>query len=191
MLVLNRLWQPVHICSVRRALVLLYLGHAQVVDSDGKTVSGTYDLQAWIDHPIDPDDGLPMVGTPSAEYAIPSIIVLSHFDRLPKREVKFTRENIFRRDDFPSQYCGERKNPRDLNIDHVIPRDKGGPLTWDNVVCSCIPCNTRKANKMPEQAGMIPNKTPKAPRWRPLAAGDQYHTGVRDERWSLFLCSSN
>jgi len=197
-LVLNRLWQPVHICTAKRAIVLLYLGHAQVVDVEGGSIHGTHDLQSWMDRTSEQvelmgqgweqsEDDLPLLGTSSSPCFAPSIIVLSFYDRLPKREVRFTRENIFRRDDFTCQYCGQKKEPRHLNIDHVFPRDKGGRHCWENVVASCIPCNTRKGNKLPKDGGAVPKRAPSAPRWRPLGVGDRYNTGVFDKRWSVFV----
>jgi len=130
---------------------------------------------------------LETIGTSSQSVDVPSIIVLSLYDRLPKREVKFSRENVLRRDDFTCQYCGNQKEPRELNIDHVIPRDKSGRHCWENVVCSCIPCNTRKANSLPKEIGMIPMREPKAPHWRPIGFCDRFHSGSIDERWSAFI----
>ena len=90
------------------------------------------------------------------EFLVPEIIVLSMYDRLPKNEVKFTRHNVFVRDRLTCQYCGQSFEPRELNLDHVVPRDKGGNTIWENVVTSCIRCNSRKANKLPHEARMFP-----------------------------------
>lgn len=166
-LVLNRLWQPVHLCSVKRAFGLLFLDHAQVVHTEGEASFSTHDAESWLivsaDYP-----GPDVIHTISSRYRIPAIIVLTEYDRLPRREVRFSRQNIFERDKFTCQYCGIRFENRDLNLDHVIPRDKGGETSWENVVCSCIRCNTRKGNKLPAQAGMRPINEPRKPRWRPF-----------------------
>lgn len=166
-LMLNRLWQPVHICGVKRAVGLLFLGHAQVVHSDEESGFASYDLDTWMavsqDH-----TGAEVIHTVSHRFLAPAIIVLKRYDRLPKQEIRFSRQSIFERDHFTCQYCGKRFDSRDLNLDHVIPRDKGGQTTWENVVCSCISCNTRKANKLPAQARMFPLSEPKQPRWRPF-----------------------
>ncbi len=90
------------------------------------------------------------------------------FDRLPKKEVKFTRHNIFERDRNTCQYCGQVFERKDLNLDHVIPRDRGGPTTWENIVCSCIHCNTQKANRTPQEAALHLVRKPKRPKWRPF-----------------------
>ena len=186
-LVLNRLWQPVHICSAKRAIGLLFLGHAQVVGTSGDSRFATHDFEAWLEFDVS-DDYPHVVRTVSAAILVPKIIVLSKFDRLPRQEVKFTRENVFQRDSYQCQYCGKGFDSRDLNLDHVIPRDKGGRTVWENVVCSCIRCNTKKANKMPREAGMVPLNAPKAPRWQPLAAFTRSgRNGGYDESWRLFL----
>jgi 5-methylcytosine-specific restriction endonuclease McrA len=104
---------------------------------------------------------------------------------MPKKEVKFTRHNIFERDQNTCQYCGKVFERKDLNLDHVIPRDRGGPTTWENIVCSCIQCNTRKANHTPYEAGMHLIRKPKRPKWRPFIQinfGMTYH-----ESWKHFL----
>jgi 5-methylcytosine-specific restriction endonuclease McrA len=82
--------------------------------------------------------------------------------------VKVTRHNIFERDKNTCQYCGKVFDRRDLNLDHVIPRDKGGQTTWENIVCSCIPCNTKKGNRLAHQAHMHLIKKPVRPKWRPF-----------------------
>jgi len=99
---------------------------------------------------------------------VPRVILLMVFDRLPKKEVKFTRHNIFERDKNTCQYCSRTLDRKDLNLDHVVPRDRSGPTTWENIVCSCIPCNTRKANRTPFEARLRLVRKPKRPKWRPF-----------------------
>ena len=157
-LVLNRLWQAVNVCTARRALTLLFQGHAQVV--------------------LDGDDG-------SFRIRVPRIILLLIYDRLPKKEVKFTRHNIFERDKNTCQYCGRVCDRKDLNLDHVIPRDRGGPTTWENIVCSCIECNTQKANRTPQEAGLHLIRKPKRPKWRPFV---QINFSLhRHDSWKHFI----
>ena len=166
-LVLNRFWQAVHICSVRRAFSLLYMGHAQVVEGNGAGDDfRTFDFHRWQELSQD-YEGEDAVRTISFRIRIPRVIVLMLFDRIPKKEVKLTRQNIFERDSYTCQYCGELKDRRDLNLDHVIPRDHGGTTTWENVVCSCIPCNTRKGNRRPPEASMKLIRKPKCPSCAP------------------------
>jgi 5-methylcytosine-specific restriction endonuclease McrA len=166
-LVLNRLWQAINVCSVRRAFTLLSAGHAQVVDANGDRNFFTHDFESWRDlSEREPDEE--MVHTISFKIRVPRVIVLLLFDRMPKKEVKFTRANIFERDKSTCQYCGKVFERRDLNLDHVIPRDRGGLTSWENIVCSCIPCNTRKGNRLPHQVGMKLIKKPERPKWRPF-----------------------
>jgi 5-methylcytosine-specific restriction endonuclease McrA len=166
-LVLNRLWQAINVCTVRRAFTLLCQGHAQVVNADGQNNFFTHDFESW--HELSQrEPEAEMVHTISFKIRVPRVIVLMLFDRMPKKEVKFTRHNIFERDKNTCQYCGKIFDRRDLNLDHVIPRDKGGATTWENIVCSCIPCNTRKGNRLPHQVNMHLIKKPVRPKWRPF-----------------------
>jgi 5-methylcytosine-specific restriction endonuclease McrA len=165
-LVLNRLWQAVNVCSVRRAFTLLCAGQAQVVHTDGSHFL-THDFESWRDFSTrEPEEE--MVHTVSIKIRVPRVIVLLLFDRMPRKEVKFTRHNIYERDKNTCQYCGKVFDRRDLNLDHVIPRDKGGETTWENIVCSCIRCNTRKANRLAHEVGMRLIRKPEKPRWQPF-----------------------
>ncbi len=166
-LVLNRLWQAINVCSVRRAFTLLSAGQAQVVDADEDRNFFTHDFESWRDL-SEREPEAEMVHTISFKIRVPRVIVLLLFDRMPKKEVKFTRANIFERDKSTCQYCGIHFDRRDLNLDHVIPRDRGGLTSWENIVCSCIPCNTRKGNRLAHQVGMKLIKKPERPRWRPF-----------------------
>jgi len=166
-LVLNRLWQAVNVCTVRRALTLLFEGRAQVVAGANDGSFQTYNFWEW--RAFSQQEPHPeSIHTVSFRIRIPRVILLLLFDRLPKKEVKFTRHNIFERDKNTCQYCGRTFERKDLNLDHVIPRDRGGPTTWENIVCSCIACNTQKANQTPREAGMRLIRKPKRPRWRPF-----------------------
>ena len=192
-LVLNRLWQAVNVCSVRRALTLLFQGHAQVVLEVPDGSFQTYGFREWRDlsaaepHPES-------IHTISLRIRVPRVILLLVFDQLPAKEVKFTRHNIFERDKNTCQYCGKVFDRRDLNLDHVVPRDAGGPTTWENIVCSCVRCNTRKGNRTPQQAGMRLIRKPRRPKWRPflhvqvgLPAHDQWRHFIDLAYWNVEL----
>ena len=165
-LVLNRLWQAINICSVERALNLLYTDHAQVVRED-EGVFNTFSFQEWCDLSATSAQD-ECVHTISFRIRVPRVIVLLFYDRFPRKEVKFTRNNLFERDRNTCQYCGVHFERKDLNIDHVVPRQRGGRTTWTNVVCSCVPCNSRKGSRTPEEAGMRLIREPRKPRWRPF-----------------------
>jgi 5-methylcytosine-specific restriction endonuclease McrA len=146
---------------------LLFEGHAQVVYGDNTGAYQTFNFLEWRDFSVSqphPES----IATVSFKIRVPRVILLLFFDRLPKKEVKFTRHNIFERDRNTCQYCGRVFDRSELNLDHVIPRDRGGPTTWENIVCSCIACNTRKANRTPREAGMKLIRKPRRPKWRPF-----------------------
>lgn len=161
-LVLNRLFQAVHITSVRRAVVLLYMGHARAVLED----YSTYSWEEWKDVPARAKH--PFLSTPGYRLPVPHVVQLLRYDRVPRHDVKFTRKNIFARDGNQCQYCGRRHSVRDLNLDHVVPISRGGRTTWDNVVCCCVPCNARKGNRLPPEIGMHLVRKPRKPRWYPF-----------------------
>lgn len=183
-LVLNRLWQAVNITTVRRALTLLFQGHAQVVLNREDGSFETFNFLQW--HTLSADEPHDeSIYTISARIRVPRVILLGIFDRLPTKEVKFTRHNIFERDKNTCQYCGTRSERRDLNLDHVTPRDRGGPTTWENIVCSCIECNTRKGNRTPREARMRLIRKPRKPRWRPFL---QINFNLsRHDSWKHFI----
>lgn len=168
-LVLNRLWQAVNIIGARRAFAILARGHAHVVHP-GADDFRVFSLLDWFDFsksnpPLSADEA---VHTPNSIVRLPRVILLTYFDRLPCKELKLTRNNVFERDKNTCQYCGRGFHREELNLDHVIPRDRGGKTTWENIVCSCIPCNTRKANRLPHEASMHLIRKPVRPKWRPV-----------------------
>jgi len=183
-LVLNGLWQAVDICSVKRAVCLLYLKHAQVVVKDGGSFY-TFGFEDWRDFSRNTSNDDDIIRTISYNLKIPRIILLLLYDKLPPWEVKFTRKNIYKRDNNICQYCGKKFQPEDLNLDHILPSSRGGKDSWENVVCSCVPCNLRKANRTLKEAGMNLIRLPRKPAWRAFVK-DSF-TGVREENWKDFL----
>lgn len=161
-LVLNRSFFAVQVIDWRRALSLVYLDHARVVDEDYKT----YSFEDWREvSSVIKDNPAGYVNTPSFKIAIPDVITLRYFDGLPKNEVKFTRRNIYEHYNYKCAYCGVKFNSNDLNLEHVIPRSRGGKTDWTNVVTSCIPCNLRKGNRLPSEANMKLLVKPTKPKW--------------------------
>lgn len=163
-LVLNRLWQAVNVVAARRALTLLYVGRSKVVATDFTTC----DWERWVRLPPASDDEI--VESVSMTVRIPRVIQLLDFDRVPTPRVKFTRANVYLRDDHRCQYCGRQSGARDLTLDHIHPRSRGGRTTWRNIVVSCIGCNARKRDRLPEEAGMRLLREPRQPRWHPATA---------------------
>lgn len=178
-LVLNSLFQAVQVTGVRRAFVLFCGGRARAVSPDFTT----YDFENWCDLP--PGAGDQLIRTPRREIRIPRVIQLLHYDRLPRREVRFTRRNIFFRDRNRCQYCGKIFSQRDLNLDHVVPLSRGGASSWDNVVCACLACNGRKGSRTPYEAGMTLVRAPRKPAGHPVLRASWI--GACHEEWRTFL----
>ncbi|MBI3292391.1 MAG: HNH endonuclease [Elusimicrobia bacterium] len=166
-LVLNRNFYAIHITSWQRALSLVYLDHARVVDEEYRT----YDFEDWRElskliqqHPAG------FVHTPTFRIAIPEVIALRFYDKLPETEVKFTRRNIYEHYRYRCCYCGGRFSSQELNLEHVIPRSRGGRTDWANIVTACMACNLKKGDRLPEEARMQLLLKPSKPRWRGSAS---------------------
>src|SRR6202050_1417516 len=139
-LVLNATYETISVCTVRRAVVLLLKEKAELLER------GRWELHSE-----------------SATLARPVVIRLMSYVKVPRdaHRRKITRRAVFARDSWTCQYCGSRSN---LTVDHVIPRSKGGSSSWENIVASCAPCNRRKGDRLPRQAGMHPRHAPRTPR---------------------------
>ena len=139
MLVLNATFEPINVCTVRRATVLLLKDKAEVIEI------GQTDLH-WA----------------TGSLPRPVVIRLVTYVRIPRdtHKRKITRRAVFARDGWMCQYCGARTS---LTVDHVIPRSKGGGSGWDNIVACCAPCNRRKGDRLPLQANMTLRRAPRAP----------------------------
>jgi 5-methylcytosine-specific restriction endonuclease McrA len=130
-LLLNLTYEPLRIISWQRAVRLLTLGKVEVVEETDQVIRSV-----------------------SFVIRLPSVVRLLRLIRPKRPEVKFSRQNIYLRDNFRCQYCGVRVSSSELNLDHVIPRSLGGETTWENIVTCCIPCNVRKGGRTPESARM-------------------------------------
>lgn len=138
-LVLNQSYEPLTVCRARRAVVLIYQGKAEMLEN-----------------------GVGSIHSVSNSFPLPSVIRLGYMIKRPRLARKLTRFEIFNRDHFTCQYC--RKETRQLTLDHVIPRYRGGQHTWENVVSACVPCNRHKAGRTPQEAGMRLIHPPAPPR---------------------------
>jgi 5-methylcytosine-specific restriction endonuclease McrA len=177
-LVLNRNWQPVHVTTVMRALIMLWNETARAVEPD------EYRLYDWTDwSELEPSAGMACVRSLRGSLRAPEVICLARYDRLPGAAVTFSRRNVAKRDHHTCQYCGAQPGADGITIDHVKPRSQGGASCWTNCVASCMGCNARKADRTPEQAGMTLRRLPVRPEWKPLYAAH----GVRLESWARFL----
>lgn len=169
-LVLNRFYMPLRVINVRRAITLLYRDCAEVITIEEGSYSN-YDFEAWcevsqlfsLDKQPD-EDYLKAVGF---EIQVPRIVRLTRYDKVPRATVRFNRKNVFARDDHRCQYCGQKRPVSLLSLDHVVPRSHGGKTTWENIVCSCMQCNSKKGGRTPSQAGMKLLTHPAKPRNNP------------------------
>lgn len=170
-LVLNRLYVAVRVISAKRAFAMLCRGMAEIIHvEDGQYVN--YDFETWAEvsefrrtYEREQHD---WVRTVRYEIAVPRIIRLLGYDRLPAQRVKLNRRNLFARDRNQCQYCGHHFPTSDLTLDHVTPRTQGGGDTWENLVCACVPCNARKGGRTPDQARMTLVRKPVKPKRNPL-----------------------
>ncbi len=138
-LVLNQNYEPLTVCRARRAIVLIFRGKAEMVEN-----------------------GAGQIRSAAEAFDLPSVIRLERMIKRPQRQRKLTRHEIFNRDYYTCQYCG--KQTRQLTIDHVIPRYRGGQHQWENVASACVSCNRRKAGRTPQEANMKLLHTPATPK---------------------------
>ena len=176
-LVLNRSYLPIHITVVRRALSLLYQGVAHAVDEQYRT----FDFASWADLAAEEDT----IGLVDRAIRVPRVILLQGYDRIPRRYVRFSRFNIYARDGNRCQYCGRQFARVELNLDHVVPRSRGGTSVWENVVCSCHRCNRLKGGRTPAEAGMRLVRQPRRPQWTPFMT--ETYSLRRYKEWMPFL----
>jgi len=159
-LVLNQNYEPLSVCTVRRAVVLVFMGKAEVVEPlDGRVVHSA--VRSW---------------------PIPSIVRLGLYVHQPPKRVLLSRKNIIKRDGHRCQYCGQSRTA--MTVDHVIPKNKGGDDVWENLVCACVRCNNRKGDHTPEEARMPLRRLPRRPSHITFI---QRFIGLGDQRWKRYL----
>ena len=193
-LVLNRHYQAVRVVNVRRAFSLLCRDLAEVIhieeDAEGAVTQWqNLDFGGWqelseLKAEFQPD-GFDWVHTVRFPIAVPRIIRLFGYDKLPRQDVKFNRRNIFARDGNRCQYCGKKFSTVDLSLDHVLPRSQDGKSSWTNIVCCCIKCNVRKGGRTPEQANMKLITVPVKPKRSPVI--NIRLADARYSSWKQFL----
>lgn len=158
-LALNRAWLPVDIITHKDCFRLLCKGHAKALE----TIDGTYmmhTMDSWLDMHM--HEQYDRVNTVSMEIPIPEIIILTEYDKIPKRFVKFSKANLLIRDDFECAYCGCTLDSEDATIDHIIPKARGGKTDWENCIIACKKCNHIKGDSLPN-GQFKPKKKAKEP----------------------------
>ena len=160
-LLLNSSYEPLHICSWQRALVLLIKGKAEAVEKQSRRVA-------------------------NGRWPMPVVIRLLYYVKIPHKELPLTRRNILHRDCYACQYCGKKN---ELTIDHVIPRSRGGKDTWDNVAIACLRCNLNKGNRTPKEAGLELRSKPSRPfNFIQFELSKQQYVSSREAaRWRKYL----
>jgi 5-methylcytosine-specific restriction endonuclease McrA len=162
-LLLNQSYEPLSICNVKKALILMFLGKAEIVaDKANKRI-----------HSV------------SSSYPLPSIIRLNTYIRVPYKSIILTRKNILRRDNHKCVYCG--RSDLTLTIDHIIPKARGGSDTWENLVAACVKCNNKKGDRTPDEANMPLRIKPYAPNHIMFMKNT---VSRLDENWKTYLFQS-
>jgi 5-methylcytosine-specific restriction endonuclease McrA len=159
-LVLNQNYEPLSICSIKRAVVMMYLGKAELIERfDGKKIHSVRQV-----------------------FPAPSVVRLGWYVQRPNKRVLLSRKNIIKRDNRRCQYCGSTSAA--MTVDHVVPKKRGGKDSWENLICACLRCNNRKGDRTPEEAGMQLLSTPKRPDHLTYI---RHFAGADDDRWRRYL----
>jgi len=161
-LLLNQGYQPIKAISWRRAICLHILEKVDVLESYKEKIS-----------------------SPSIQFNIPAVIRLRNQSKSEPMKIRFSRANIYARDNKVCQYCEKKFKPQDLTLDHVIPKSVGGKTSWKNIVTSCKDCNTEKANRTPQQAKMKLAKRPEYPNVKAMYS--DYSDGSIPEEWNNWV----
>ena len=172
-LVLNTGWMPVDVTTVYEAVLKVCRDTPRALFVDSATYA-TYGFEAWVDtwedairaSKFQSDE---VIESPCLAFRLPEVIMLTGYGgngygrSNQSRPPKFSRRNVYARDSSTCQYCGRKCLPKESNLDHVIPKSRGGQMSWKNIVVSCIPCNDRKQNRTPVEAGMNMLRSPRVP----------------------------
>jgi 5-methylcytosine-specific restriction endonuclease McrA len=160
-------------------------GHAVIIDP---TTYSEYDIKSWADaSKAKATFADAVIRTPRLHLLIPEVIRLTGYEGQGERTVVFSRRNIFKRDRYTCCYCGAQPGPKELTIDHLVPKSRGGKSEWTNCVLACLACNMKKANRIPEEAKMTLRKIPKKPRWTALV---HIPKNQRRMSWEQFIAKS-
>jgi 5-methylcytosine-specific restriction endonuclease McrA len=182
-LILNRNWQAIHVKSAAEALSMMFSGSATGLDIIGADNMVPYTWENWISLPF--DEKANYINTVRGKIKIPKIIVLCQYNQVPKRRPKFSSKAIWNRDGGICQYTGKKLTPNEANIDHVLPRSKGGRTTWTNCVLSHREVNHKKGNMTPEEAGLKLIRQPYEPPALPTTCFIKNHLNIPE--WNVFL----
>jgi 5-methylcytosine-specific restriction endonuclease McrA len=158
-LVLNQNYEALSVCHARRAIILVLLGKAEIVEKHDREIRSV-----------------------SMSMPLPSVVRLSLYIRSFTQDIALNRNNILKRDNHTCQYCGRKHET--LTTDHVIPKSQGGAESWDNLVAACIRCNNKKGDRTPEQAGFVLREKPRKPHRYTYI---RFFSSIPDDRWKPYL----
>jgi len=164
-LVLNASFEPLHIVTWQKAIQLLFQGKVEVIEESDREVK-----------------------TVRLTIRVPAVLRLLNYVPLTRKKqlVRFSRSNIFVRDQNQCQYCGEKFPKTQLTLDHIVPVVQGGKKGWENIVTACKTCNQKKGGRTPTQAGMRLIRKPRQPNWLP-SVSLRIGTAKSPERWKIYL----
>lgn len=182
-LVLNRNWQAIHVKTPAEAFCMMASGAARGLDVQGDDAIVPVAWDEWLALPVREQDRA--IGTPRGVVRCPTVIVSANYARVPMRRPGLNRRGIWERDGGRCQYTGRLLAPHEGNIDHVVPRSRGGKTSWDNCVLAHREINSRKADRLPQEAGLRLLAPPRPPKALPATALIRNTHGVRD--WEFFL----
>lgn len=182
-LVLNKNWQAINVNTPADALASMYTGSAIGLDVKGVDNMTPLKWNEWINLPVNDNDLF--VKTINGKIKIPKIIILCNYNKVPKKRPKFTMNGVWSRDNGICQYTGKKLKPNEGNIDHIIPKSRGGKSDWNNCVLSHREVNAFKADKTPEEIGLKLIKTPKNPVSMPISYYIKNTHQIKE--WDIFL----
>jgi len=161
-LVLNQNFEPLNVCSWQRAIALICVGKAIAIEHDGR-----------------------MLRAATTQMRLPTVVRLNYHVRRPLPEIKISRSSIMARDAYTCQYCG--KHGKDLTLDHIQPKERGGGHTWENLVACCTTCNNKKGNRAPHEVGMALRTQPRRPRFIPYLSYATFTAALKHAKWRDYL----
>ncbi len=182
-LILNKNWQAIHVKSPAEALSMMYSGNATGLDIKGMDIMIPYKWEDWINLPH--DENADYIQTVRGNIKIPKVVLLAKFGKVPHKRPKFSSNAIWNRDEGICQYTGQKLTPNEGNIDHIIPRSRGGKTTWTNCVLVHKEVNAKKANKTPQEAGLKLIRTPREPGCLPTTFYIKNKHKIKE--WEIFL----
>lgn len=174
-LVLNKSYTPIRTTTAIDAISKLFCNTVEaIMVENGAYIS--HDFGSWAEVSMfrrefedefkSENAELDWVRSPSLHLIVPRVVRLLTYDKLPKHDVKLTRKSLYERDRHVCQYCGDKFKTEDLNIEHIMPKSRGGQNSWENLVTACIDCNRKKGNRTPDEAGMKLIRSPRKPKPR-------------------------